>query len=129
VVSLITVLIPAIDWVLYNQNLWRAFVIEELSENACLAVSCVILVWGFQRLIKSVQSGKDHLVNKSMIGLHITAYFFIFIANIVSNFFLATPYSYEVSECCVLVISLVCSVILALIVNQIVTKYLQSRLS
>ena len=83
VVSLITVLMPAIDWVLSNHNLWRAYVIVGLLENACLAFSCAILVWGFQRLIKSVQSGNDHLVNKSMIGWHIISYFFILIAKIV----------------------------------------------
>ena len=54
VVSLITVLIHAIDWVLYDNKLVRAFVILGLSENLCLAFSCAILVWGFQRLIKTV---------------------------------------------------------------------------
>ncbi len=91
-VSFITVLIPAIDWVLYNPKLYKAYVIVGLSENACLAFSCAILVWGFQRLIKSVQSGNDHLVNKSIIGWHIIAYFFILTANIVENFTLRTLY-------------------------------------
>ncbi len=92
-VSFITVLIPAIDWVFYlYPKLLRAYVIVGLSENACLALSCAILVWGFQRLIKSVQSGNDHLVNKSIIGWHIIAYFFILTANIVENFTLSTLY-------------------------------------
>ena len=89
---MITVLIPAIDWVLLNHNLWRAYVIVGLPENACLAFSCAILVLGFQRLIKIVQSSNDHLVNKSMIGWHIIAYFFILIANIVENFIMRNLY-------------------------------------
>ena len=91
VVSLIIVLIPAIDWVLYSyQQFWRAFVIVGLSENGCLAISCVFLVWGFQRLIKTVQSVNDHIVNTSMIVWHIVAYFFIVIANTAQFFLLKT---------------------------------------
>jgi len=87
VVSLITVLITAIDWVLKNHqnNFWRAYVIVSQFQNVCLAVSCAILVWGFQRLIKIVQSA-DHLVNKAMIGWHIVTYFLIMMAKIVVNF-------------------------------------------
>jgi hypothetical protein len=84
VVSLITVLIPAIDWVLHNhKELNRAEMIFDYLENISLAASCFILVWGFQRLIKMVQSAKDDIVNKSMIFWHIVAYFFILTANIV----------------------------------------------
>jgi hypothetical protein len=126
-VSLITFLIPAINWVLYNHKLVRAYVILGLSENLCLAFSCAILVWGFQRLIKILQSGNDHLVKKSMISWHIVAYFLILIANIVENFTLKNYYQYEVSVCFNLAIGFVCSFILAIIANQIVTKYLESK--
>ena len=50
VVSLITVLIPAIYWVLKNNRLTEAR--AGISENLCLAFSCAIFVWGFQRLIE-----------------------------------------------------------------------------
>lgn len=56
VVSLITVLIPAIDWVLANYpEFYKAYFIMAVSSNWCLAFSCAILVWGFLRLIKTVQ--------------------------------------------------------------------------
>ena len=118
VVSLINVLIPAIDWVLVNHpELYKAYVIDAIIENGCLAVSCAILVWGFQKLIKTVQSGNDHFVNKAMISWHICAYVFIILVNIVCLFTVHNAYSYEVTTYCDLAIYLVCSVILALIVN------------
>jgi hypothetical protein len=101
VVSLISVLIPAIDWVLYNHpELYKAFVIVAISENGCLAVSCAILVWGFQKLIKTVQSGNNHFVNKAMISWHIAAYFFIIFFNVVAIFTWHTPSSYVVTTYC-----------------------------
>jgi hypothetical protein len=100
-VSLINVLLPAIDWVLYNDpELYKAYDIVSISENGCLAVSCAILVWGFKKLIKTVQSGNDHFVNKAMISWHIAAYFFIILVNIVCLFTVHTPTSYEVSNYC-----------------------------
>ena len=55
VVSLITVLIPAIDWVLFSYpKLNRTYLIVGLLGNVWLAISCIFLVWGFQRLIKTV---------------------------------------------------------------------------
>ena len=76
VVSLITVLIPAVDWVLYDHsNLNKYYLIFWYLDNLPLAVSCFVLVWGFQRLIKIVQHANDHLVNKGMIIWHIIAYF------------------------------------------------------
>ena len=95
----------------------------------CLAASCAILVWGFQRLIKTVKSGKDNILNKAMIGWHIVAYFFVLTANIVQNFMLNGLLWYEVSTCCQLAINLICSVILALIVTEICSKALQAKSS
>jgi hypothetical protein len=88
-----------------------------MSENLCLAISCVILVWGFQRLIKIVHSINDHVVKKGIIIWHIVAYFFIVIANIVQIFTSNTFEQYEISSYCVLVVNLACTIILALIVN------------
>ncbi len=120
-VSLINVLLPAIDWVLYNDQKSRAFMIVYDSENVCLVFSCVILVWGFKKLISLVRSDQ-HLVNKGMIIWHIIAYFFIVIATICSGSFSKTPKQFEISECFLAAINLSCNVILALIVNQICTK-------
>jgi len=123
VVSIINVLLPAIEWGLLNHpELYKSYVIFGISENGCLAVSCAILVWGFQRLIKTVQSGNDHFVNKPMISWHIAAYVFIIFFNVVAIFMTSTPASYEVSTYCELAIYLVCSVILAMIVNEICSK-------
>ena len=126
VVSLINVLVPAIDLVLLGIN-YKAYVIVFELSNVSLVLSCAILTWGFHKLIKTVESGSDHIVNKGTIFWHIVAYFFILAANIVTIFFTATTYKYEISSCCSLVICLVCSIILALIVNQILSKHLKSK--
>jgi dimeric dUTPase (all-alpha-NTP-PPase superfamily) len=42
--SLITVLIPATDWVLNSYNLFRDYLFVGLTTNVCLAISCYILV-------------------------------------------------------------------------------------
>jgi len=83
VVSLINVLLPSICWVLSNHSeLTTAYMIVGELDNVCLILSCVVLVWGFKKLISLVQSDQ-HLVNKGMIIWHIIAYFFIVIAQIV----------------------------------------------
>ena len=82
VVSLITVLIPAIDWVLYSYSLDRAYTIVYYADNLSLLLSFVILIWGFKRLTRIVQSTNDHVVKKSVLIWHIAAYFFVIIANI-----------------------------------------------
>ena len=89
-VSLVNVLFPAIDWVLLYHRKSRAFIIVYELENVCLIFSCVILVWGFKKLISLVRSDQ-HLVNKGMIIWHIIAYFFIVIATIFSGLFDKNP--------------------------------------
>jgi len=81
VVSLITVLMPAIDWVLYSYN-FRAYTIVYYAENLSLLLSFFILIWGFKRLTRIVQSTNDHVVKKSVLIWHIAAYFFVIFANI-----------------------------------------------
>ena len=118
VVSLITVLIPTVDWVLYDHSkLYKYYLICGYLDNLPLAVSCFFLVWGFQRLIKIVQHANDHLVNKGMIIWHIIAYFFIMIVNIAEFFTLGSLKQFEIATYCYLAVNLACSVILALIVN------------
>ena len=129
VVTLITVGMPAIDWVLFNNRKMRAFSLVWLAENISLAISCFILTWGFKRLIK-IMSTDDVLVDKAFIFWHIIAYFFIVIANVVQAFlYFKYPITYEISSYCLLVINLACSTILAAIVNTIFSKYLQPQTS
>ena len=92
-------------------------------------MSCAILVWGFKRLISVVHSVNNQVANKVIIMWHIVAYFFVLTANIVQNFMLNGLLWYEVSTCCQLAINLICSVILALIMNEICSKALQAKSS
>ena len=128
VVALINVLLPAIDWVLVSYEFEKAGLYVIQSQNGCLVLSCVILVLGFKKLASVMQSDKN-LVNKGMIIWHIIAYFFNVTAIFVEGFFLANPKQYEITTCCILVTNLACTVILALIVNEICTKALQEKSS
>jgi hypothetical protein len=130
VVTLITVLMPAIDWVLFNNRKMRSYTIVGLSENISLVISCCILVWGFKRLIKVMKlTTVDTLVDKTIITWHIIAYFFVVVANLVQYFvYFKYPKFYAISTYCLLAINLVCSTILAVIVNTIVTKHLKTKL-
>ena len=78
--SLFTILVPAIDWVLYNKKEAKLFTIVMIADNLSLVISCIILIWGFMRLIKVVT---DVFVDKTIIVWHIIAYFFVVVANIV----------------------------------------------
>ena len=112
---------PAVLWVFGNHQQLKSYSIFDFFDNIPLFISFFFLVWGFHRLIKIMKSA-DHLVNSSMVILHITAYSFILIASIVENFTIKTLHSYEVSTYCDLVINLTCTAILALIVNEICQK-------
>jgi len=82
-VSVITILVPAVDWVLaYFPQHVRSYAIVGMSENLCLVLSCIILVWGLKRIVRIVESTNDHVVKKSVIFWHIVAYFFIVIVNV-----------------------------------------------
>ena len=94
-----------------------AYLLVDNLENVSLTLLLFVLVWGFKKLIKTVHSANEHLVNKAMIFWHIVAYLFTLTANIVQNFTLHTVYLFELATCSLLAINLVCSVILALIVN------------
>jgi len=63
-----------------------------------------------------------------MIFWHITAYLLILIAKFAQNFTEGKKVDpYQASNLSVLIISLLCSEILALIVNQIVSKHLETN--
>ena len=65
-----------------------------------------------------MQSFNDHFVNKGIIVWHITAYFFIMIANFSQSFVAFKGAElYEITTYCYLAINLMCNIILALIVN------------
>jgi hypothetical protein len=127
VVSLITVLMPAIDWVLYSYSLNRAETFVNYADNLSLLLSFFILIWGFNRLTRIIQSTNDHIVKQSVIIWHIAAYFFVIIANILVVFFYATPKQYEITTICSLTINLAATIILAFIVNAICTKFFERR--
>ena len=90
-------------------------------------MSFVILLLGFKKL-NAVMPPDQVIVNNAMIIWHIIAYFLIMVANFLAFFFLGTKKKEEISSICVLVINLACTVILAVIVNEIVKKYLHSNL-
>jgi len=58
VVTLITVGLPAIDWVLYNNKKIKAFTGVILATNISLIISCFILIWGFKKLINVMKASK-----------------------------------------------------------------------
>jgi len=117
-VSLITVLMPAYDWVFGSQVTLKSLSIFSTFSNIPLFVSFFFLVWGFIRIIRIVGSD-EHLVNVPMVITHMVAYSFILVASIVENFTITDLHSYEISTYCNLVINLACSSVLALIVHQI----------
>jgi len=78
-------------------------------------------------LVKVVKSAKDHIVNKRLIGWHMLAYLLLFIAYIVELIDKRGDYhKIQVTNCVLLVINFGSSVILAMIVNEIRSKALQS---
>ena len=122
-------MLPAFDWALFNNRKIKMFTIVDLAESLPFLFSCFILVWGFKRLIRNMQSTKkDFLVDKAIIIWHIIAYFFVVIATLIQEYvYFKYPKSYEISTYCLLVIVLACSTILAVIVNTILTRYLQTK--
>jgi len=101
---------------------------EDIFEQictSCLFVYLIFLVWGFYRLIKLLNNKTDHPVSKSMIFWHIIAYALIITARGFQNFRDLPQFKDEIYNCCVIVVSFFCTEILALIVNQIVSKDLE----
>jgi hypothetical protein len=88
-----------------------------------LVLSCIVLIWGIARMARIVRDSSNMLVNKLMIVLHIVAYLFIIIVNIVQT---AAYYKggkvYEITSICFFVVYFVCTLIFGLIVNTMVTK-------
>jgi hypothetical protein len=89
-----------------------------------LVISCIVLIWGIARLARLVRDLKAMLVNKAMIVLHIVAYLFIIVVNIVQSpaYFKDSLRAYEIMTICSLVVYFFCTLIFGLIVNTIVTK-------
>ncbi len=66
-------------------------------------MSCAILVWGFKRLISTVHSVNNQVVNKVIIMWHIIAYFFFVVANIAQIILFSfglTDTAYGITCCC-----------------------------
>jgi len=72
----------------------------------------------------------DNLPNKFIISMHMIAYLFIIIANLLD--LVKTPATglkfFEISEICMLVVYFVCTLIFGLIVNGIVTNIEKSTI-
>ena len=91
-----------------------------------LVISLAVLVWGLLKLIKEMQHVRQVTVNTKLIFLHILAYLFIIVADItqiVLGLYKDQTYvEYEYVTIGLLVINSICSFILALIVNALVSK-------
>ena len=79
-------------------------------------------MWGIFRMVGLVHSLSDQMLNKGMLVLHVVAYLFIIIANIVSVFYSfveedPTLKAYEISTIFSIVVYSVCAMIFGLIVN------------
>ena len=77
------------------------------------------MVFGIYRLARSVKSRSKLMVNKTMIMMHIAAYFLIVLVNALQ--YMPVNYksfrSFEISNICNYVVYFVCTLIFGLIVN------------
>ncbi len=88
--------------------------IEQLS----LVASCIVLVWAICRLDRLAKSLSEKMVKKVMIIMHIVAYLFIIITNVLSSACNRVSFrAFEISAICNLGVYSVCTVIFGLIVN------------
>jgi hypothetical protein len=76
------VAIPAIVWVLWIEEEYKAALITLDIEQLSLVASCIVLVWAICRLVRLAKSLSEKMVNKVMIIMHIVAYLVIIIANV-----------------------------------------------
>ncbi len=74
--------IPAIVWVLWIEEEYKAALITLDIEQLSLVASCIVLVWAICRLVRLAKSLSEKMVNKVMIIMHIVAYLVIIIANV-----------------------------------------------
>jgi hypothetical protein len=82
IVCLFNVAIPAIVWVLWIEEEYKAALITLDIEQLSLVASCIVLVWAICRLVRLAKSLSEKMVNKVMIIMHIVAYLVIIIANV-----------------------------------------------
>jgi len=126
VVCVFNVVVPGIYWVFYALEEYKAGGIAYDIEQSSLAMSCIILIWGICRMLRFFGSANRMLPNKVIILMHIVAYLFLIIVDIIQNVIAVNQNygykAYEISTICNLVIYFVCTLIFGLIVNTIVTK-------
>lgn len=96
------------------------FNVEQIS----LVLSCIVLIWSIARMARIVRDSRNILVNKLMIVMHIVAYLFIILVNIVQTaaFYKFGSRAFEITTYCDFVVYFVCTLIFGLIVNTMVTK-------
>jgi hypothetical protein len=94
-----------------------------------LVISCIVLIWGIARLARLVRDLRVMLVNRAMIVLHIVAYLFIIVVNIVQSaaYFKNSLRAYEIMTIFSLVVYFFCTLIFGLLVNTIVTKIIAAE--
>jgi hypothetical protein len=120
IVCIINVAIPAMIWVFNMKVEYKAANITYDIEQLSLVASCIVLVWAICRLVRLAKSLSEKMVNKVMIMMHIVAYLFIIISNVLSSVASSRKASlraYEISTMCNLAVYSVCTVIFGLIVN------------
>ena len=129
-VTLIIVVLPAIDWILFNHRKIELFSILFLAPVILLAISCFILSWGFKKMINVMDSKtKDVVIDKALVFWHILAFILVVIATYLQSMFLIQikyPHKYAITTYCLQAINFACSTILAAIVNNIFTRYLKT---
>ena len=128
-VTLIIFVLPAVDWILFNQRKIQLFTILFYAPVVLLAISCFILSWGFKKMISVMDSKtKDLAIDKALVTWHIIAFILVLIGVFLQSIFLIQikyPHQYAISTYCLQATNLACSTILAVIVNNIFTRYLK----
>ena len=116
--------LPLIFWVFKVKGKYKVAGITFDAEKVSLALSCIVLICGIARLARTLWDFSNFLANKVMIVMHIVAYLFIILVNIVQTaaFYKFGSRAFEITTYCDFVVYFVCTLIFGLIVNTMVTK-------
>lgn len=117
--------VPAISWICVAFGKIKAAKIIYYISQASLAMSCVVIVWGISKMVIFFGSFDEMLPNKITIIMHIFAYLFVIIANVL-QLILADDddgwKDYEILTICLFVIYFFCNLVFGFILNTIITK-------
>jgi hypothetical protein len=126
-VCLFNVVIHSIFCLYFIKGEYKTAGILTDVEQLSLVLSCIVLASGIFRLVRIVKSLVEKMVNKTMISMHIVAYLFIVVADVIQILYAGLVKSQgwggvEISTICFLFVYSVCSLIFGLLVNAILTK-------